>query len=538
MEYKKILQWILLGLLMVNCDFGANADVAIYDATKARQTYFDKAQEITEGTFFKSVKKLGVNPAPASAAAPSAASTPANTKPAISPAVKAGTTVMATGGAAAGITRWLYSGKNVNGTNEEKKQEVKYSTEILDEFEKNNQVFKTIYDYEKDKATVNKLKITLPHYTLGQQNRGNATSSCEIKYSELMTAYQEIDDNKQNPRKVSEKSTQIIASFSRLEDTTQELIKAQQKKVTDIQQLVGEINTNLQTIKGGRDEISRLFYGLIKKELIDERTRKEQSIKYIEGVLLKSSADQNKAPVNKGQLDPNLKQLEEKPQPKFKDLDEVIEKSKREEWLRRSKIVQLENDINYIKSQLTFIEKLNDNSHKQIGNYVYDSILNEIDAIQVGKNVFTSKSMTSSILSGFQSFTKGEQDPKYKKFISKIPEGSISPLEINWKIFFPTDLNLTSSGNITKWTEAIENASNILTVLNNFCKLLVAQTIGSDIQKNTQMKAFCREYFTYRKESSVFKLSSTQTEPYPFNILSKATEKIEDKEEEEEIQEA
>jgi hypothetical protein len=32
---------------MVNCDFGANAYVAIYDATKDRQTYFDNAQEIT-----------------------------------------------------------------------------------------------------------------------------------------------------------------------------------------------------------------------------------------------------------------------------------------------------------------------------------------------------------------------------------------------------------------------------------------------------------------------------------------------------------
>jgi hypothetical protein len=440
MEYKKILQWGLFTFFIFNNKFTSGM-VEILSRKEAEKQYIAKAQPEKQPwfSFWMKPKKIGV--------------------------------VGASAAAGLGLTtRFLYYQKDQ-----------RYDTRVLDDFTKQNKVFKDIDDLSQSHLGAksptmdpNNITIIIPHHGMGQ-TEGSSNNYKKITYTDLLAVYQDIDNNKETPVQVSETSTQIIASFSRLAPKTSTIIKLQEQKIQQIKQYVDKIYKNLKEIKEGNR--SKLFYGDMEDQLIKEKKIKEESLK-----IMENDPSINQESIGNGP-----------PQKSLNSLDEVLNDPNQEDLFKKSQIFQLEEGIKNIESQLQKIQDIskNPNNQQKIGQYIYKSLLDEM---AMEKNIFT-EDLNLFIFSKHRN----------KNFLA-INSGDENPIKIHWNAFFPDVLDLTEKNNnsLQAWANAIENSIKILEILNNVCAVLTG--INQDMGENIRVKKFCDKYLSHKNH-------------YPFMIL-------------------
>jgi hypothetical protein len=527
MEYKKILQWISLGLLIFNYDFGASVVPSTPTKTKQINTMeINPAQKQTVGSSKnKNLEIKNVTPVPGavpvvkpvvSAKKPlDGAVIPANpvVRGAIPPLV--GAASGAASGAAFAKTLSPSSNETSPSLNRDQSSPFRHDKVALNKFLKENKVFKTIYDSNsyngKNSFDPETIELFVPHYdnVIGSKNK-------KITYKQLLDAYKDIEENESNPGAVSQQSTQIVTSFSLLNPFKQQQIKEQEVQVEKIKNLVVEINTNMIQIKTNQDIQSKLL-NVIKENLEKQKKEKQMGI----GTLLEDKKkNQEKQKALSKQLEDKKKNQENLIKMNqvdlSKDQESIGNGSKQKQANKTNanyKETELKNEetelknlqyrdpwiedqILRAKADITKIEeKLNSYNKEKIGQDIYESIFEEISIAKEKKNgnsIFQKKKKDAS--KSWFSFSSNTE-PIDAKFLTIIKDGNNQTLIIDWFYFFKDidNFDLTYLFPIGLKIQ-IEKTIEDLTIIKEFCSNLIT------IKKTTEFEKFCNKYFYDKKD--------------------------------------
>ena len=223
MEYKKILHWILLGFLMVNCDFTSN-NIKVITREQAQAKYIANAQPQTG--FWQRVKNFGKSEK-----------------------------VVSFGNTAGAITA---AGLGLNFVHRYTSNPSRYDNkDLITKFLNDNKTFKIIYDdCLQDTKSPLGAKIVIPNC---DQIDGEPTIETK-SYMDLGFALNNIKDVIGGLDYVRIDTAKMVESFSKLSEKTKTTIKKQEIQIKEIIQYKDNINQCFEKIMEKNNEINNLEY--------------------------------------------------------------------------------------------------------------------------------------------------------------------------------------------------------------------------------------------------------------------------------------